>query len=594
MIVNSFCRSGSVVFLIVICLFLLAGCVEVEVDPEPPYPLHPYDYNYPEDEKQPPPWEHPEDFPAIRIMQPTNGDFIDSGMVTVSGTYNGPDMLTLKLGDQDLTLSGNTFSAQVNVGSTDALVPITVTATTKDFIVASDAVTVIVGDSAEVDSLVPSALMLDVENDGFAAISGFLSTILDDLDLTGEVARRTDRAAFEVTTARIGNVDLDMASEDEGLGLDLLISGVEIVLEVLGSEISLRIDGFFASTLTALSVTEDNKLAIEIVESSISIAQWSTDLPLIPDFLEDLLDTLVELLLPAILEGLVEGALADTINNLLAGLDIAITSDTFVYSLLPALVETSERNLVLSLDTQAEPLEGFNDDFQGGSFRVTHSVPPVFEELTPSTESTYGLGLGLNDDMLNQLMFLTCASGLLNLELSDPMITAELFSVLFFSFEDIDPDMQIMLEFSPTTAPVFWGNTEEQTVVMTLAGYQARILVDRGEQGNWEAMTFGVDISAPISVQINADNSISLKLSDVEFGLRILHNGVGQKNVANMTRMLTELFESVLPEILSQIEDDLTIQLPEILGLKISLADITLFGSGEDYLGVFLDLEYPS
>ena len=583
--------SGWLFAVLLVVGLLGFGCVDMEVDDERPYPLNPYDYDYPQDELPPPPWEHPEDFPVVTVDEPADGAFVTPGSVTVSGTYAGPETESFLLNGEPLTLTGNAFSGSVLIGPDDVLVPITVSAKTKDQIVGADAVTVINGAPAAPDALVGNAFFADLENSGLAAISGLLSNALDGIDLTGAMDAK---ALFDFETATIGNLDILLRAKDEGFLFEILAGDVEFLIKMALGDLSLELDGLFISVLTDISVDGNGHYVLDVINSEVALAHWQSDLPFVPDNVENILDLLTELLLPALVDVLIDGPITDLLNQLLGGLDIQITSDTLVYSVIPSMVDATDRNMVLGFDTQAELLEVFDDDFQPEGFYSTASTPPVFEEKTPVADKPYGIGIALNDDMLNQLFYSLCATGTLNFELTDPMITAELLSILFFSFEDIEPvDAPVVIELSPSIAPVFWGDAGNRVMHMSLVGFTGRIMVDRGAAlGRWEAMSLGIDIGAPLSIVVNDDDSFSLKLDEMAIAVRILHNPVGQRNVENMNRMLTELFQNVVPDLLGALLEDMKITIPDIEGLSVTIPDLSLFGPNDDYLGAFVGLEY--
>lgn len=573
---------------------MLSGCVEVEVDPDPPYPLSPYDYDYPEKKKLQEPWEHQEDFPIVSITQPVSGTFVTPGDINVSGTYAGPEIESVLVNDKEVELTGSNFTTTVRVASGQSLVSIVATAKDKDEIVYSDEVTLFVGHAALAEESVLDAFLIDFENYGLEQLGDFLSNILDGLDLTGEMKKATagQKALFEVETAYIGNIDFVLKSLEEGLNVELLVSDVDFLLTVLGLEISLEMDGLVGSILTELEVDSENQVSLTIVGSDIALAHWDLEIPFIPDAIDLLLDLIVELLGPTIIDVLIEVVLEDALNDLLAGLQIVIESEAFDYSILPSLIENTDRNMTIGFDVELETKSEWNTEFQPEGYLATDSSAAEFEELTPIRQVPYGIGLALEDDMINQLMLALCASGSLDMELTDPILTTELLSIVLFSFEAIDPPLPVVFQFSPTAAPIMWGDSYEQTAYLTIPSYSGQLMIDRGEDGLWEAMSFGVDLTAPLSVEVNDDGSITFKLSEFDVDIEVLHNAIGQKNVENANRLFEEIFAEVLPELLATIENSLTLDPLTVEGLSLSIADLALFGSGNDYLGAFIGLEY--
>ena len=573
---------------------VLPGCVEIDVDPDPPYPLNPYDYDYPEKEELTEPWDHQEDFPIVTIADPEDGSFVLPGEITVSGTYAGPELDSFTVNGKEVTLSGNNFTTTMKITSDQTTVSVMATAKDKNEIVYSDEATLYVGRPALPEEPVLDAFMIDFENYGLEQFGDFLSAILDGLDLSGEMKDATadQKALFEVETAYIGNIDFVLKSLEEGLDIGLLVSDVDFVLKVLGLEISLEMDGLVGDVLADFEVDSENKVSVKIIGSDIALAHWDLEVPFVPDMIDTLLDLIVELLAPTVIDVLVEVVLEDALNDLLDSLQIVIESTAFNYTVLPSLIENTDRNMTLGFDVEMELQSEWNDQFQPEGYLATNSAAAVFEELTPIRQVPYGIGLALEDDMLNQLMLALCASGTLDLELADPILNTQLLSILFFSFEAIDPPLPLVVKFSPTVAPIVWGDTFSQTVYLTIPSYTGQLMIDRGEDGLWEAISFAVDLTAPLSVVVNQDNSINLKLSEFDADMKVLHNAIGQKNVENMNRTLEEMLSEVLPELMRKLEESLTLNPLDLAGLTFNIQDLALFGPGNDYLGAFIGLEY--
>lgn len=583
---GSLCLSSLVILLFLFSF--MAACVEIDTDSEPPYPVRDRDYTAPEKPEPKPPWENPEDYAHVTITQPDDGAFVGPGSLTVSGRYQGPELTSFELNGRPVTINNGVFNTSVVIYEDEAVVPIVARATTTDGIVSSDRVTVFAGQASTIEEQVTNALLLDLENSGLTQLSKLLSTLLDDMDITdlfnGKLPLE-QKQLLVINQANTGNIEIDLAAEEAGLRIGLLANGIVIDLTAFGFyNLYIELNGVVADLLAEIGVDENNKLTLDITESSFNIAEVIIDGPLIPSFIGDIVSLLSQTLYDLLLEDL----LLDELNNLLTGLDLTITSDTFTYSILPSGTLATNRNFGLGFDTTATLDYVWDDSFQADGFLSTPSDLPVFAETTPGTGLPYGLALALNDDMLNQLMYLVAAGGTLNFEFSDPILTAELFSILFWSFENVDPEMPLVLKFRPKVAPVFVGNSNG--MFLHLPGYTGQILVDRGATGPWEAMSLAVNLMIPVSLKVNADQSVSLDLGEVDIDMEIIHNHVGQANVENIESLLAEIFSGILPDLLGGLSN-MSITIPEIAGVQISIADITSFGEEYDYLGLFLNLE---
>ncbi|HPM77111.1 MAG TPA: hypothetical protein PK961_08475 [bacterium] len=590
-------KSRGTVLSLLLALMLLTfatACVEIETDPEPPYPIKDRDYSYPEQGEPTPPWEEPGQYPVVKITAPADGEFFPAGAVTVTGTYQGPALSSLTINGRTIALNGANFSAEVTLFADDLAAAIVVTATTADDIVAADRVTVFQGTAQALTERVENALLVDLENRGLAAISGVLSTALDGLDIAGllapEVAADPQlKALVEIEEAVLGNIDINLASVPDALNLTLLGNDVYLKMSLLGFlDIELTINGLYADLLANLSVDSENNLVFDITEGDFAIGDFEIASPLIPEGLAGTIGTVVELLSPLLYDLLLNNLIVDEINGLLDGLSLAIDIPPFSYEFIPTTAEYADRNMVLGLDTLISAAAKLPTDFQPDGFLVTDSDRPEFAEFAPN-QAPYGIALALNDDMLNQLLYLVAASGTLDFTVEEDFLDAELLSLIFWSFENVPDDMNVYLEFAPSVAPITIG--DPVTAQLHIPAYTMRVMVDRGALGPWEAMSFAIDVSVPLDIIRLTDNAISLGLGEIGFDLRALHNAVGQANIANLNRLMEELLGDLLPELLGGLSN-MEITLPPLLGVTADIADIAGIGPSNDFVGIFLDLQF--
>jgi glucodextranase-like protein len=579
------------IILAVLFAFSLASCVDVEVDPDPPYPIKDRNYDYDEDDTGPPPWEHPEDYPHVVITEPVEGQFVSNGELTVAGTYEGPSLKSLMLNGEEISLSDGAFSSTISITRKEAFRTIEVLAKTDDDITYIDRVSVNVGQAAVADTTETDSLLLDIETRGFDAISGLLSTMLDGTEVSSLLSETVskDFTSKKASGVVLGNIDIILGSKDEGLEFSILASGVEIETEFLGMAITIGIDGLFGEVLAEVTVNQ-GALELDVVNVESGLASFTIDALLIPDGVANALGLIVELIVPPVLDALIEGPVQDLLNNLLADLNLAINIEDFVLNLAPSLATTLDERFTIGFESSVE-LTKQKSDFQIEGYRATDSDTPEFDSNAPSGDP-FGLGLGIGDEFLNQLFYALCTTGMLDFEITDPMLKAEVASVLLFSFEQVDPGSQLIIRFKPTSSPLLYGDSESGEMMLTIPGYTGYVYVNRYEEGRWEAMTFTVDLTALADLTVNEDGSFSLRLGETDATIAIEHNAIGQANVTNANSLFEEIFASILPEILSAL-DNTHIELPLLAGMGIDLVDVTAFGAGQDYLGAFIDLTFP-
>ncbi len=576
-------------------LFLLisgAACVDIPLDEPPPYPTLDRDYSYtPEPEKQPP-WENPEDYPYVTITAPADGAFIGAGDVAVSGTYEGPKLASLKVNGQTVTVSGGRFETTLTVAENDRQLKVMATATTTGGLVSSDRVTAFVGQSAAADAAVEYALLLNLENRGLANVSALLSAVLDGRDVTDLLndlvnpeLKETYADTVVINEAVIDGVDIYLQAAEDGLQLNLTAS-LTVNLTLFGLyTLEVKLNGVTADLLVNLTVDND-QLVFEVIDGTFAIADVQLNGPLIPGFIGDL----VSLLSGALWDLFLKNLLVDELNTLLTDLTINLDLGTATLGLIPGATLVSAHNFVIAMDTTTTLNDGWTSQLEQEGFLVTASTPPTFTETTPNTGKPYGVAVGLNDDMVNQMLYLLAASGGLNLSVTDDFLTAEALSILFFSFENFDADTPIVIQFQPSVAPYLAGN-KDGVMNLVFPAYTGSIMVDRGAEGLWEALSFAVDLTAPTSLLASDGNTIGLNIGALSIGIEVVHNPVGQANIDQIDSLLAELFESVLPELLGSLAGA-GIEIPELLDLQISIPEVGSFGPNSDYLGLFLDVVY--
>ncbi|MDP8223340.1 MAG: hypothetical protein P9L99_08275 [Candidatus Lernaella stagnicola] len=583
-------------------IFLMAtgafvGCELVDVDPSPPYPLRNWDYTYPDQDDDPAPWVDPENYPYVTITAPADGSIVEPGVVTVTGVYQGPELAELTLNGRDIAVSGSTFTGTVTVGDDDLFVPIVVDAITSEKQrVSGDRVTVLQG-AAGLPGDAATSLGLDLENRGLNTLADFIADLIDGFDLADLLNPKIaadGKAGLELSEASIEGVDLVVKSTTDGLALRVMIGQIVLDANLFGLDVYVDIQGMLLEAMMDVAVDENNEIVLTLVDSSFSVASLGMD-GIMDDLASYLVGAVAELLLDQLVPGLLEDALA--------GLDLTITGNGYALSLLPALAVTGDRNFTLGFDSVLDVTDAdvFDLDFQPDGYLTTVAGPPVFPEVTPVTGAPYGLGLTINDDFLNQVFYALAATGSLEFSLSEEFVTSEIMSLIFFSYRKIDPPLPVVFRFEPTVAPIVAGSAEDNTMYLVLPSFAIRAMIECGEDeacraagesdGYWEAMTVMVDVVAPLSFTFNDDQSLSLKLGELGLAVDVVHNAMGQKNIDNTERLFAELFGDVLPELLGDLLGGLQIKLPELAGLKISLADMATIGELDDNLGIFIDIQ---
>jgi hypothetical protein len=576
---------GVWVALAMLTAWLGAACITVDLDDEPPYPPRDKDYTPTVRDVPPPPWTNPEDYPYVTITSPVNGAFVTPGALEVTGTYAGPDLARLTLNGESLALNGSAFSGTITIEDGAAYQPIKVTATTaEDDFTSSDLVTVFTGVPALPGATVDVGGALDLENPGLDAVSDALADALDGMDLAPLLGSLLDPLVID--KAVIQGLDILLQATENGVSLQVVAASLDLEASLLFIPLTLEIEGLMISMVVDVNIDGDTHQAtVQVVDSAVTIGSLNIGFGL----LDELVSYVVGLVLDLLVQTQIPGLLEDAINNLV----LTIDGNGYSLSLLPAAAVSTTRNFSFGLDALLEVTDAglWNPDFQPEGYRTTPSPVAGFPEKTPVTEKPYGLCLGLNDDFLNQVFYALSATNSLNFELTDEILRAEILSILFFSFESIDPDTPVVLRLRPSVAPLTVGDAETQAMSLVLPAFLGEIFVDRGGGDLWEALTFSIDLNAPLVFDYNEDGSISLLLDEFDLALEIVHNPIGQKNVDNVERLLAEITQSLLPDLLATLTQSLELGPLDLLGLEIALVDVATYGAQNDNVGVFIDVK---
>jgi Glucodextranase, domain B len=576
------------------------GCVQLDLDDAPPYPDRPWDYSYPDQEENPAPWIDSENYPQVTITEPANGSFVDAGTIAVRGTYAGPELASLTLNGAAITLTGSTFTGQVSVSDAASMASIMVEATTEEKgRVSADRVTVFNATPGVPGDEAIASIGLDLENRGLDAIADLLASLLDGMDLADlinpKVAADGKADTIVVHKALLEGVDLVVRSTTDGLVTKLILGSFEFDMTLFDAlDINLRLTGLVADLLFGVEVDGAGEIVLSLISSDVAIASLEIENGLLDEAASYVVSLGLELLIDSLVPGLIEDLLAD--------LDLTIMSNGFDLALVPAVAMTGDRSLSLALSSTLAitDTEIWNEDFQPEGYLSTASTAAAFPALTPNTGREYGIGIGVGDDLINQLLYGFSATDGLTFALEEEVITTEIWSVLFFAFENIDPAKQLILKFLPSAAPYAVADPETNLMSLVLPAFTAQALVDcdgdtecladADDHGYWEAMSVAVDVTAPLSFNFFDDGSFSLKLGELDLTVDIVHNAVGQKNIDNIERLFAELFGEVLTNLFTGLSD-MHIMLPELAGLNITIADMATFGDADDNLGIFIDLQ---
>jgi len=288
------------------------------------------------------------------------------------------------------------------------------------------------------------------------------------------------------------------------------------------------------------------------------------------------------------------GELEGQLEEILGGLATALTFDTSIDALGTQLDISFGAS---SLDINPQGLElGFEAQFStpqwgdcvqpSGPYQQQAHDPPAMTGLIPSTTVPYHMGVVVNEDLLNQLIYVGWQGGLLCLSL------AELAPI------DIDTnylaliDQELVEELWPETQLLDLLISADEPPVADLSGGPSVVADLRldvyGEELERKTRFWGHGLFADVGVGLELEDGTLL--IDVGFDLET-DLGVTVSYNEYLPQALPEGFAGLIPSLASQFVDLETLvpsfPIPAVFGLTLADLEMRVVGDNEDYLGLY-------
>jgi hypothetical protein len=228
----------------------------------------------------------------------------------------------------------------------------------------------------------------------------------------------------------------------------------------------------------------------------------------------------------------------------------------------------------------------------------TISTPPTMGTHSPGG-STYGFGLGVDDDFLNQALYEVYRSGLMTFHIDQEWAQEQGFSydltttdlALFFpELYVMYPDRPIEFWMLPYLPPILVYNAKDSLDVSLQLGdltMSMMVIPDGGDPVKAFTMALAIDI--PVTIDVNTEtNTLSLT-----FGTPNVYVDIYDELVDFHDELIEGLVPLLVSVIMPYIGDLLgEFPIPVLEGFTIDVVEMSIFGSGDDYLGIFADLVY--
>jgi len=605
-------RKISILFALFLLVVIFSGCDKEFFSSPDPYD-QPGENPVDESTGVTDPWENDHLYPLITIDSPSPGAFSTNTKVLVKGKIEGAAPDEFAINHENVALDSQlAFTTMVACDPIGPLLPIEARAAAGDFI-GKERVTAIYGESQNEDLPIKDALAFNV-TESFLDVLG---AAMVDLALNFPFDQLLDKinpiidflgVTLEIPDITIGDIEMTLETVDEGLSIDTTITDLTVFLygemEILG--IPIILDGSATAGViefTALATAQsDGQGGATVVMENVSTQLYDFALHLenIPDWLFTLVNALVREAMEFIVDFIFSDIVPEAINALLGAIQIEGDFGDIEVSLGYQSFNIDAGGISGVFEGNLKPLTSDPDAPVAGASLVTPGALPPFPKTSPVNHEPYDLALVIGDDLINRAFFAMTKTGLLQFDIPSPMdlgnITIELttgsLAGIFPSLENVDPQLPVRVEFYPSAPPVIAPYTlDSKQAMFALAGYNISLYIDTGDPiiGQWEAFSIAFDFAAQAGIILDDQGGISLDLELPVIDAKVIHNQIGEEK-ALLISWVIDILDTQLDLILDQLSS-LTIQLPEILGIKIVPVEIDNGGADKDYLVIYLRFE---
>lgn len=485
-------------------------------------------------------------------------------------------------------------------------------------------------------TVVEDALVVDITEEGFTAITGVLPTLLPSEIPIDDIGDDGGIYEYGLENMWIGiTVDNAVITPESGyldVAIDLSIqvnsssdkfSVLYEILWVIGETCYGYIAPFEASieTQVGLSVYDMDGDGLNDLDAEILGIAFDYDIDGANDinidscsigYVEEALNffglsiwDLVLTLADPLLQSAVEGFLPDLEETIEDAFAQAQISDSFDLGgvvvdleLYPANIEIEPAGLRLGMNggMSSDQAADCIAEYDPGGSLSTLSDPPALGSAPSSVPAGYHMGLMLADDFGNQALYSLWRGGLLCYALTAeddslpiPLDTSILGLLAGDAFDDLFPESKpLVIQTRPRKAPELdFAADHDAAVVVEELGLEFY-----GELDHRQSLILGLDLEADVGVDLALDGSTGELAIEVDLGSDAVTAAVGTNEfnpAANpdIEGNFSEVYETLVMGIVSGLIEDLTFPLPALEGFGLTGMDIAGAGADEDWLGIY-------
>ncbi len=456
--------------------------------------------------------------PILEITSPARGTLAEGETVTVTGrvTDNGAVKVTVA-GTEVATAKDGTFSATVPVGNGIEIIEThaidssgqdvrDVRAVLAGKLAPSDGTAVgTVGARAGVTALraIGGAVATQANNIDFNAVALAMNPVYDNSGCLG--------AKINITSVALGDMTVGLAPKTNALSTDVVIPNITVKMSAsfkvacLGGSTTITLKASKAKIHGDLGLRiASDKLLTSLPTASIDFEGFSLDIGGVPGAIEGLLNGQARGAVEKLLTNQIKSKVPPMADKALAGLvakpvSTSLLGHDMTISVAPSSVSLTSTELFVGLATKLRVVGG-----EGGTFMTTDT------KLTAQTmASTLGLGVALDDDIINQLF-----AGLWAADALDQSITIDSIPVLGALLDDNARTLEIKLALPPTVS------TDTGELVLALGDMMITV---RDEAGT-EVQSMSVSLSATLAAEPSQSGKVLLTVGTPKVYAQVLAN----------------------------------------------------------------------
>ena len=489
----------------------------------------------------------------------------------------------------------------------------------------------------EMESDVPNAVAVRIPNTGFDFATDLAETLINAIDLNAfimamnpvypEECLTVASVGVNITQSHIGAITMDISSAPlMGMGThqDDLYIQLNIAKQPAFNNIfefnafgsvacfwpdysvtaSIDVTGIQVGVAVGFLYSPQGGLSLAIDEIKVNLVDFAFDINNFPDTIEDWfageIEGIFEDIVGELGVELIQDVLDDQLGNINLSGDSNFSGHNLHYELNPRLFTNptgatffSDMQLFLSgttVDACVDP------GWPIGS-RLTNNNFGPFGDLTPNG-NTFQLGVGLSDDIFNQLLFSIYAKGMLcwgpeGLSKGKKMRGYDFENLLRGTLPKAELDKiksgEWLFSIYPVNPPLIEVGDSGNDLALLIDDMRFDWLVQR--EGRFVELlnaSFDINIGLDIEMDINSNliitfNQPNIELSIHESSYNILPIEIIEPLLNTLIGFVQTMLEDLIPPI----------PVPGFAGFSLIIEEIAPIGTYYDYLGLFLSIESP-